>query len=193
MPRHYDDPIWNPEEDFLPWVFYNANYAVEDILQLGFYSANCAVRVIPHADAIPKPINEHERVLDLSPHLEAGFLLTLKVDLKKPKTQIMGDFKYVLEKYHKMVLTEKKRGVREKSVDGDIWKIWDMHEKGNSAWQITKEIYPDINSKYPQWFEIDENTEKLSPEDQRARSCLRKVERAIKNAQEKIDSFNPIA
>ena len=191
LPRHYDDPIWNPEEDPLPLVFYNANYAVEDILQLGLYGANSTMRVIPHADAIPKYINEHERILDLFPHLEAGRFLTLIIDLKNPKTQIMADFEYVFEKYRKLVLTEKKRGVRDKSVDDDIWKIWDMHEKGDSAWQITKKIYPDITSKYPQSFEIDENTEKLSPKNQRARRYLRKVERAIKNAQDKIDSLNP--
>jgi hypothetical protein len=191
LPRHYDDPIWNPEEDTLPLVFYNPNYALEDILQMGLYSANCAVRVIPHADAIPKHINEHERILDLSPHLEAGRFLTLKIDLKNPKTQVMADFGYVFDKYHKLVLTEKKIGVRDKSVDDDIWKIWDMHEKGDSAWTITKEFYPDITSRYPNDWEIDEDTGKLSAEAQEARKYLRKVERAIERAQDKIDSFNP--
>jgi hypothetical protein len=73
-----------------------------------------------------------------------------------------------------------------------IFEIWDMHkEESKSAWQITKELYPDITSTYPQSWDIDEDTSKLSPEAQQARNCLRKVERAIKKAQEEIDSINP--
>jgi hypothetical protein len=188
LPRHYDDPIWNPEEETAPSVFYNANFAVQ---------------VITHADAVLKPISEHESILDISPHLEAGRFLTLKIDLKNPKTQIMAEVDYAFEKYHKLAFTGKKTKVRGKSVNDFDWKAWDMcHNEDKSAWQITKELYPDITSRYSQSSEIDGDTEggvdggmdrmnKYTPEAKKARRYWRKVERAIERAQEKIDSLNP--
>jgi hypothetical protein len=68
-----------------------------------------------------------------------------------------------------------------------------QQKEDKSAWQITKELWPDITSKYPQSWEIDENTERLSLEDKQALKLLRRVERALKKAQIEIDSINPTA
>ena len=178
MPWHYDNPIWNPNEDDLQPVFLE-NYAVE---------------VVPKAPGGFVEIGENASIFDLSPHLEAERYLTLKIDLSQPKTQIHQEIDYYYEKYSILALPGKKMKVRGKKVSDFYWKVWDMYEKENkSAWQITKELYPDIASKYPLSWEIDENTGKLTQEDKQALKLLRKVERALEKARKEIDSINPTA
>ena len=179
MPWHYDDPIWNPNEDDLPPVFLE-NYAVE---------------VVPKAPGDFVEIGENASIFDLSPHLEAERYLTLKIDLSKPKAQINQEIDYYYEKYLSLALPGKKKKVKGNSIDEFCWKVWDMqgNEREKSAWQITKELYPEIAPKYPQDWEINVDTGKLAPEAKKARRYLRKVERALKKAQKEIDSINPTA
>ncbi|MGQ9689398.1 MAG: hypothetical protein ACUVXF_11530 [Desulfobaccales bacterium] len=109
----------------------------------------------------------------------------IKIDLKLPKQEIMNMFEKVLNdalrERDKIGKKIKKRGIE---VGLQPFKIWDMHYKnGMTTWEITKELFPEIKDKsYADW---DDN---YSPQ---ARSYLRKVERALRKANDLISSITP--
>lgn len=182
-PPDYNDPVWNTGED------------PDDSNLSMIFPDYLAVHVIFQKEKATDQLGGED---GYAPQRESwgplkdGRYLTLKIDLTKPKSEIFAWIDYLYEDYISLAVPEKKRKVKGSSIDDFYWKAWDMHHnEGKSAWQITKELYPDFTSKYPQSWEIDENTEKLTPEDQKARSYLRKVERAIKKAQRAINSITP--
>jgi hypothetical protein len=88
--------------------------------------------------------------VDYSPHLKDERYLTLRIDLAKPKTQIMMEINAEIEKYLPLALSGKKKKVRGKAIDNLCWRVWDMHhEKGKSLLSITKIIYPHIKEEDP--------------------------------------------
>lgn len=199
MALHPDDKLWDSQA------------------QAFFKDPGEAVQVIHHQKTrlVAVPENEklttveYESELDITPHLKNGHYLSLEIDLSQSQGQIEVEVKEKVKKYQEAI---GKVAINEVPVRGPsrdiyldeeppsgpitIFQVWDMKmnkKENESAWTITKKLYPDITSKYPNDWDIDEDTAKLSPEAQQARKYLRKVERAIRRAQEEIDSINPTA
>jgi len=114
--------------------------------------------------------------------------LDIKIDLTSwPKEEIMAVLEIALDdalqERKRIGKKTKRRGV---AVDEDAlpFKAWVMHKKkGMTSWDIAQELFPFIKGKSPREFE-----ENYHPE---ARSCLRKVERALKKADKLISSVTP--
>ncbi len=112
--------------------------------------------------------------------------LDIKINLFWPKEEIMNIFELVLDKAKdERESAGKKAFVRSMSFDPFPLRAWYMNKKqGKTPWEITQELYPLTKGKsYQDW------EENYSPE---ARSHLRKVERAIKKADELISSVTPV-
>lgn len=94
----------------------------------------------------------------------------------------MNIFEMVLDD----ALREKERGgektkKRGREVDSLPFRVWDMQKEGKSTWPIAQEFFPHIKGESPrEWH--DNYSES-------ARSHLRKVERALKKANELIASI----
>lgn len=108
--------------------------------------------------------------------------LDIRIDLTWPKEEIMNIFEMVLDD----ALREKERGgektkKRGREVDSLPFRVWDMQKEGKSTWPIAQEFFPHIKGESPrEWH--DNYSES-------ARSHLRKVERALKKANELIASI----
>jgi len=111
--------------------------------------------------------------------------LNININLSWPKEEIMNIFELLLDKnLDERERAGKKTFIRSETVDSFPFKAWLMNKKeGKTSWEITQELFPFTKGKSYQDF--DEN---YSPE---ARSCLRKVERAIKKADNLISSVTP--
>lgn len=111
--------------------------------------------------------------------------LDIRIELSWPKEEIMNIFEMVLDE----AMQERERVGKKIKRRGIVYdplpfKIWDMHtENGMTSLEIAEELFPFIKDKSPR--EWDEN---FSPE---ARSCLRKVERALKKANKLISAITP--
>lgn len=179
MPWHYDDPLWDPDNNGLPPVFLNP----------------MAVEVIPHGKPAFKKLGKNESILDLTPHLQDRRFLTLKIDLYKPKTQIQWEVDYQVEKYVSLADIPKtgKPGKRGPKIDHyvkgsdpkvSIYKVWQMNKKEfKGAWKIAKEIWPHLEGKSPNDYHENYNPQ--------AKKLLKRIEDAIKKADFLISSVKP--
>jgi len=181
-----DDAAWDISSENAPALF--ANYGM-------------AVKIIPYEQSsFHLPAQPWIGIKDRYALLKEGRYLSLEIDLSHSKNHIEAEINKLLIKYQFLIGKEAKRGkssdiyLETPSGPVDYYQVWDMNKKERkSAWQITKELYPDIASKYPLSWEIDENTGKLTQEDKQALKLLWKVERALEKARKEIDSINPTA
>lgn len=111
--------------------------------------------------------------------------LDIKINLAWPKQEIMNIVEMVLDDaLQKRECAGKKTKKRGLALDFFPFRVWDMHKKqGKTPWEITQELFRFTKGKSYQDFDDNYSRE--------ARSYLRKVERAIKKADELISSVTP--
>lgn len=175
---HYDNPLWDPYKVSLPFVFLQP----------------LAIEVIPHGLPQWKSLGEKESTLDLIPHLQERRFLTLKIDLNKPKGQILEEVDYHIERYAALagIITTGRQGKRGHKIDYylkgsnpkvSICEIWKKNKKeGKGAWLIAKEIWPDLEGYSPNDYANNFNSQ--------AKKGLKRVEDAIDRADHLISSVN---
>jgi hypothetical protein len=171
-----------------------------------------AVDVLPNRVCKFQFLPEEIKV-DYTPHLKDERYLTLRINLAKPKIQIMEEINAEIEKYLPLALSGKKKKVRGKAVDDLCWRIWNMYKKeGKSPWKIVQELNPGLKSltakgctrkKCPEKLDFQTLTNKKK-ETYNNKSCgkkdscliakalLKNVRDAIAKAEKQIASVSPI-
>ena len=144
-----------------------------------------------NADEYVSEINGEQVTIFQSPCLRAVRdqsldSLNININLSWPREEITNIFELLLDKTLDEKRAGKKTFIRTKTVDSFPFKVWLMNRKeGKSPWVITQELFPFTKGKSYQDFDEHYSRE--------ARSCLRRVERAIKKADELISSVTPVS
>ena len=203
-PYHYDDALWEPYKDKMPFVF-------ADILPVKIIAQNpTSYEIVPDRAFVPLfrpilyPFPEIPQVLrnhlsrlfskkvifDHTPHLRDGRFLTIEIDLYEklgPIRKLINSHLNFYQKELKRPKVKKRDSALSFYIEDatkrkvSIYELWDMNKRyGKSPWKITKELYPSAtHGKHFQPYKDNY--------DSGVRAIWMQIDTAIKTAEKEIN------